>query len=204
MPPKGWRKDAQGNYPVQSFVKEQEKLTIDDLLFPKSSILNLIKEVQMENNPNRKLVVTKDASLALQRSATVFVNHLLVFAREIAKDQNRKSCNVDDILMALDQIGHPGLKNIVSSKMDEYQRIMSERKKLKLKQKQENEQNNNNNSENNSSNNNENRHEPQNINYGDNNAEVEEDRDGEDNDNELNKRQKKDTINGTEIRISNT
>ncbi|KAK5960484.1 DNA polymerase epsilon noncatalytic subunit PWA37_001906 [Arxiozyma heterogenica] len=203
MPPKGWKKDAQGNYPVQSFIKEQEKLTIDDLLFPKSSILNLIKEVQMENNPNRKLVVTKAASLALQRSATVFVNHLLVFAREIAKDQNRKSCNVDDILMALDQIGHPGLKNIVSSKMDEYQRIMSERKQLKLKQKQENEQNSNN-SENNSSNSNENIHESQDINHGNNNAEVEEDRDGVDNENELNKRQKKDTINGTEIRISNT
>ncbi|KAK5780994.1 hypothetical protein RI543_001381 [Arxiozyma heterogenica] len=203
MPPKGWKKDAQGNYPVQSFIKEQEKLTIDDLLFPKSSILNLIKEVQMENNPNRKLVVTKAASLALQRSATVFVNHLLVFAREIAKDQNRKSCNVDDILMALDQIGHPGLKNIVSSKMDEYQRIMSERKQLKLKQKQENEQNSNN-SENDSSNSNENIHESQDINHGNNNAEVEEDRDGVDNENELNKRQKKDTINGTEIRISNT
>lgn len=134
MPPKGWRKDAQGNYPVQSFIKEQEKLTIDDLLFPKNSILNLAKEVQMQTDPNRRLVITKDASLALQRSATVFVSHLLVFAREIAKEQNRKSCNVDDILMALDQIGHPGLKNMVSSKLDEYQRIMNERKQLKAKQ----------------------------------------------------------------------
>lgn len=192
MPPKGWRKDAQGNYPVQSFIKEQEKLTIDDLLFPKSSILNLAKEVQMENNPNRKLVITKDASLALQRSATVFVSHLLVFAREIAKDQNRKSCNVDDILMALDQIGHPGLKNIVSSKLDQYQRTMNERKQLKLKQKQENEQNNNANdsSSNTNSNNNSNgdMHVLQDENYG-NSTEVQED--GDDS-NESNKRQKKD------------
>ena len=126
--------------------------------------------------------------MELQRSATVFVSHLLVFAREIAKDQKRKSCNVDDILMALDQIGHPGLKNIVSSKLDQYQRTMNERKQLKLKQKQENEQNNNANDSSSNTNSNGDIHVLQDKNYG-NSTEVQED--GDDS-NESNKRQKKD------------
>lgn len=134
MPPKGWRKDSQGNYPQQSFIKEQEKLTIDDLLFPKSTVLNLAKEVQMENDPNKKLIISKDASLALQRSASVFVNHLLMFAREWAKDHDRKSCNVDDILAALEQTGHPGLKPIVQARVNEYQQMIAARKQAKLQQ----------------------------------------------------------------------
>lgn len=134
MPPKGWRKDSQGNYPQQSFIKEQEKLTIDDLLFPKSTVLNLAKEVQMENDPNKKLIITKDASLALQRSASVFVNHLLMFAREWAKDHDRKSCNVDDILVALEHTGHPGLKPIVQARVNEYQQMMAARKQAKLRE----------------------------------------------------------------------
>lgn len=88
MPPKGWRKDAQGNYPTTSYIKEQENITIQDLLFPKSTIVNLAREVPQQSG--KKLLINKDASLALQRGATVFVNHLLLFAREIAKSQDKK------------------------------------------------------------------------------------------------------------------
>lgn len=134
MPPKGWRKDAQGNYPTTSYIKEQESITIEDLLFPKSVIVNLAKEIQAEDS-ERKLMINKDAALALQRSATVFVNHLLLFARQHAKQQDKKSCNVDDILNALDHIGHPGLKNIVRSKMDDYTNAMEIEKREKQEKK---------------------------------------------------------------------
>lgn len=130
MPPKGWRKDAQGNYPTTSYIKEQENITIQDLLFPRSVITNLAKEVNSDNK--KKLIINKDAGLALQRSATVFVNHLLVFAREIAKNQDRKSCNVNDIYDALDQIGLSGFKSIINSKMIEYQNATEVRKQQKL------------------------------------------------------------------------
>ena len=134
MPPKGWRKDAQGNYPTTSYVKEQENITIDDLLFPRSVVVSLAKEVLQGGNENeRKLVLTKDAQLALQRSATVFVNHLLLFARELAKDLDKKSCGVDEVLLALDHIGYPGLKHMVVAKLEEY-------RNYKQQQKQANEQ----------------------------------------------------------------
>lgn len=125
MPPKGWRKDAQGNYPTTSYIKEQENITIHDLLFLKSVITNLAKDV---NHGDKKLMINRDAILALQRSATVFVNHLLTFAREISSDQDRKSCNINDILDALDQIGFGGFKTILSTKMVDYQRAMELRK----------------------------------------------------------------------------
>ncbi|CAI4344233.1 BDM_1a_G0010240.mRNA.1.CDS.1 [Saccharomyces cerevisiae] len=130
MPPKGWRKDAQGNYPTTSYIKEQENITIQDLLFPKSTIVNLAREVPQQSG--KKLLINKDASLALQRGATVFVNHLLLFAREIAKSQDKKSCSVDDVLSALDHIGHSALKGLVRDKLDEYQAAVEQRKKEKL------------------------------------------------------------------------
>ncbi|KAG0661953.1 DNA polymerase epsilon noncatalytic subunit [Maudiozyma exigua] len=128
MPPKGWRKDAQGNYPATSYMKEQENITIEDLLFPRSVIVGLAKEVQQisqseigEQDSEKKLVINKDASIALQRSATIFVNHLLMFAREIVKEQDKRSCNMDDILAAVEYIGFPGLKNVIMDKMAGYQ-----------------------------------------------------------------------------------
>lgn len=130
MPPKGWRKDAQGNYPTTSYIKEQENITIQDLLFPKSTIVNLAREVPQQSG--KKLLINKDGSLALQRGATVFVNHLLLFAREIAKSQDKKSCSVDDVLSALDHIGHSALKGPVRDKLDEYQAAVEQRKKEKL------------------------------------------------------------------------
>ncbi|CAI4058203.1 DNA polymerase epsilon noncatalytic subunit SKDI_04G3480 [Saccharomyces kudriavzevii IFO 1802] len=130
MPPKGWRKDAQGNYPTTSYIKEQENITIQDLLFPRSAIVNLARQVPQQSG--KKLLINKDASLALQRGATVFVNHLLLFAREIAKSQDKKSCSVDDVMGALDHIGQSALKGVVRDKLEEYQAAVELRKREKL------------------------------------------------------------------------
>ena len=92
MPPKGWRKDAQGNYPTTSYMKEQENVTMQDLLFPRSVIMALAKEVPemqqqqvqvqaaekgepVEKTPAKKLVVTKDASMGRQQTPTRFLKH---------------------------------------------------------------------------------------------------------------------------------
>ncbi|AET39358.1 DNA polymerase epsilon noncatalytic subunit Ecym_4295 [Eremothecium cymbalariae DBVPG len=128
MPPKGWKKDAQGNYPTTSYIKEQEKLTVDDLLFPKSIITALAKDSIQQIDTDSKILISKDASLALQRSSTVFVNHVLMAAREIAQNNDRKSCNEEDVLNALDQIGMVGFKSIVRVKVVEYEKCLQQRK----------------------------------------------------------------------------
>lgn len=106
-------------------MKEQENVTIEDLLFPRSVITSLAKEVaqygQADGEAEKRLVINKDAAIALQRSATIFVNHLLLFAREIAREQNRRSCSADDILASVEYIGLPGLRNIIMDKMLGYQ-----------------------------------------------------------------------------------
>lgn len=135
MPPKGWRKDSGGNYPNTSYVKEQEKISIDDLLFPKSLIMSLAKEsihsAFQNGDEERRVTVSKDAALAMQRSATVFVNHLLTFAQMNAKKNNRKSCNEHDIMMALDTLGFGALKSILVEKMEGYQKAMQWKKQNK-------------------------------------------------------------------------
>ncbi|CDO96259.1 unnamed protein product [Kluyveromyces dobzhanskii CBS 2104] len=136
MPPKGWRKDSEGNYPNTSYVKEQEKISIDDLLFPKSIVTSLAKE-SLQNafhkgDEERRITVSKDAALAMQRSATVFVNHLLLFARMNAKNSNRKSCNDQDIMQALDTLGLGALKSILTEKMQGYQEAMLWKKQNKI------------------------------------------------------------------------
>lgn len=133
MPPKGWKKDALGNYPTTSYMKEQETVTIQDLLFPKSVITQLAKEVHGESE--KKLLINKDTALAMQRSSTVFVNHLCMFAREIAQSQDRKSCNINDIYDALDQIGFGGFKSIINSKIIAYQEALELKKGLKPSEK---------------------------------------------------------------------
>lgn len=129
MPPKGWRKDAQGNYPTTSYIKEQESVTIHDLLFPRSVVTHMAKELNAD--AERKILLNKDTALALQRSSTVFVSHLFLFAREIAKGHDRKSCNVNDVYDALDQIGFGGFKSIINSKMIAYQEDLDLKKSLK-------------------------------------------------------------------------
>lgn len=71
MPPKGWRKSADGSYPVPS--KERDMISIDDILFPKATVNRLARAILQEGG-----IISKDSSTAIQRSATVFVSYLLV------------------------------------------------------------------------------------------------------------------------------
>lgn len=132
MPPKDGKKQGTAGS------KDQQKLSIDDLLFPRTTIASLAKEGGAHADKSaekdeelRKVVLSKDAVTALQRSATIFVNHLLMYAREGAAGQGRKSCSVDDVLSALVDCGMEGLEMLVRSKLDAYQRALELRKSEK-------------------------------------------------------------------------
>ncbi|CEP63255.1 DNA polymerase epsilon noncatalytic subunit LALA0_S07e05974g [Lachancea lanzarotensis] len=125
--------------PVASHAKEQQNVSIEDLLFPRSTIANLAKDSALsgaqqerqevgQEEEQKKIVLSKDAVTALQRAATVFVNYLMVSSRDGATSQNRKSCNVDDVLTALDHCGLEGLKSLVRERLDEYNRALELRK----------------------------------------------------------------------------
>jgi DNA polymerase epsilon subunit 3 len=71
MPPKGWRKNAEGAYPVTS--KERDSISIEDILFPKATVNRLARAIIPDGG-----ILSKDSSTVVQRSSTVFVNYLLI------------------------------------------------------------------------------------------------------------------------------
>jgi histone H3/H4 len=114
MPPKGWRKNADGQYPQPN--KDSELVSIDDILFPRSTIQKLAKSI-LEGENGGNLIVAKDSVLAMQRSATVFVSHLLFYARQLSKADSRKVVSAQDIFNALEQTDFSGFLPEVKQKL---------------------------------------------------------------------------------------
>ena len=128
MPPKGWRKSADGTYPQGQGL---EKISIDELLFPRSTVQKLAKMILSQEGDDN-LILAKDSLLALQRSATVFVSHLLFNATQIMKDKDRKTINSQDIFEALEKADFPGFVPEVKQQLSVYE----QKREIKKKQKE--------------------------------------------------------------------
>ena len=115
-------KNADGQYPQPSS-KENELISIDDILFPRTTIQKLAKNIVSDDENNAgQMTIAKDSLLALQRSATVFVSHLLFQAKQISKEANRKTVSAQDMLAALERAEFSGFipevkQNLVFSKL---------------------------------------------------------------------------------------
>lgn len=129
MPPKGWKKNTEGHSPSNG--KDAEPVSIDDILFPRSITLRLAKSVINSSdgdNSSSNMLLAKDSVLALQRSATVFVSHILFQAREFAKSQNRKTVNTHDIINALEKAELKGFVPGIKQKLDIYEKMMQQKR----------------------------------------------------------------------------
>lgn len=133
MPPKGWRKNADGQYPQPN--KETELVSIDDILFPRATIAKLAKNVSVDN------MLAKDSVLAVQRSATVFVSHLMFYARQEAKENDRKTVNAQDIFNALEKTEFGGFVPEVKQRISAYEAGLALKKKQKETKKEQDRQN---------------------------------------------------------------
>lgn len=134
MPPKGWRKNADGQYPEPP--KEDTPVSIDDLLFPRSTIQKLAKQMISDNESN--MLMAKDALLALQRSATVFVSNVMFHARQISKEQDRKGINSQDIMGALERAEFTGFIPEVRDRLTSFEQAQAMRRAKKKEEKEEN------------------------------------------------------------------
>lgn len=130
MPPKGWRKNADGQYPEP---KDDGPVSIDDLLFPRSTIQKLAK--LMVNVSDSNMLIAKDSLLALQRSATVFVSHIMFHARQISKEQDRKGINSQDIMGAIERADFNGFIPEVRDRLASFEQAQAARKADKKEQK---------------------------------------------------------------------
>lgn len=130
MPPKGWRKNADGNYPQPN--KDADYVSIDEILFPRSIIQKLAKDIiNAEESDSGQMLMAKDSLLALQRSATVFVSHMMFHAKSISKEQDRKTVNAQDIISALEKSEYSGFIPEVKHKLTLYDKEAEVRKKKK-------------------------------------------------------------------------
>ncbi|KAH0847355.1 DNA polymerase epsilon subunit 3 [Fonsecaea pedrosoi] len=83
----------------QSGGKQDDGVSIDDLLLPRSLVSRLSRGVLP---PNTSL--QKDALLALTRSATVFISYLAHHANEQSQLRHKKTLGVQDVMAALKEI----------------------------------------------------------------------------------------------------
>ncbi|CAH6718663.1 DNA polymerase epsilon subunit D [[Candida] jaroonii] len=125
MPPKGWRKNADGNYPQP--MKKQELVSIDEILFPRSIVQRLAKDIISEAD-DANVLLSKDSVIALQRSATVFVSYLFSNAKTVAKSSDRKTINAQDLIVALERTGYSSFVPEIKQKLSVYEAKVQEKK----------------------------------------------------------------------------
>lgn len=128
MPPKGWRKNADGQYPQPN--KDAELVSIDDILFPRSSVQKLAKNI-IAGDEGSNMILAKDSMTALQRSATVFVSYILFHARQLSKEGTRKTISTQDIIHALERAEFAGFIPEVKHKLSAYESNVALKKKVK-------------------------------------------------------------------------
>lgn len=126
MPPKGWRKNGES----AQINRDTELVSIDDILFPRLTILKLAKGV-LASDTTDNMSLAKDSLLAVQRSATVFVSHLMFHARQIAKAASRKNVTSLDILAALEKADLSGFVPEVKQRLSTFEAHETEKKKQK-------------------------------------------------------------------------
>ncbi|KAG0682246.1 hypothetical protein C6P40_000266 [Pichia californica] len=132
MPAKGWRKDEQeSNFDT---VLLNEHLSIDNFLFPKSTI-NKISKQALQKQFNSNFLLAKDTQIIIQRSSILFINFIYHHAKQIVKFQNRKVVNSDDIINALIQVGFNNFIDLINIELDKFNKRKESKKLAKLKAK---------------------------------------------------------------------
>jgi DNA polymerase epsilon subunit 3 len=107
MPPKGWRKYPDGFKPTNAAgtpAKDKDQFSLDDLLFPRSTVLKLAKETFTDGGAAAAAPIPKDAQTALARSASMFVSYIALEANTIARGAGRKTVLPSDVFRALENV----------------------------------------------------------------------------------------------------
>lgn len=110
MPVKGTKKPQGDVNPNQS--KEHDTISIDDILFPRSSIQKLAKNIIQNGGDEQgssNMIMARESLTALQRSATVFVSYLMFNARLVSREQGKKTVGSQDIINSIERIDFSGL-----------------------------------------------------------------------------------------------
>ncbi|KAI5953873.1 DPB4 [Candida margitis] len=132
MPPKGWKKNAD---PSEQPFRDTEPVSIDDILFPRTTISKLAKSITSDEDNQNNMTLAKDSLLALQRSATVFVSYMLFHAKQVSKATGRKTVTAQDIMAALERAEFAGFLPEVKQRLGEFESLAKAKKQKKLEEK---------------------------------------------------------------------
>ncbi|CAK9440433.1 uncharacterized protein LODBEIA_P45330 [Lodderomyces beijingensis] len=133
MPPKGWKKNGDPNAPQP--YREADLVSIDDILFPRSTLQKLAKAILSDDENHNSMSLAKDAQLALQRSSTVFVSYLLFHAKSISKETGRKTVNAQDMMGALERAEFGGFVPELKQKLSAFEATTKLKKQKKAEEK---------------------------------------------------------------------
>lgn len=128
MPPKGWRKNAEGSF---SQPLNADSISIDDILFPKTTIVRLARSILGEDAHGQSMLFARDSQIALQRAATVFVNHLFFYARQSARNHSRSTINIPDVYSALERIQLASFLPVLRHKIEAFENRLAKKKEMK-------------------------------------------------------------------------
>lgn len=135
MPPKGWKKNAD---PSEQPFRDTDPVSIDDILFPRSTILKLARSITSDEDNQNTMTLAKDSLLALQRSATVFVSYMLFHAKQVSKAAGRKTVTAQDMMAALERAEFAGFLPEVKQRLGEFESMAKAKKQKKLDEKNAN------------------------------------------------------------------
>lgn len=131
MPAKGWRKDDKESN-LDTLV-ENDAGTIDQFLFPKSTLNKLAKQILQQTN-DHPMLLAKDSQMVIQRGSLLFVNFIYHHAKQIVKTAGRKVVNADDILKALSEVGFQDFIPVLNDELDKFVKRKGEKKLEKQNQ----------------------------------------------------------------------
>lgn len=115
-------------------MRDADLTSIDDILFPRATVQKLAKSMLTDDGTESQMIMAKDSVIALQRSATVFVSHILYHARQISKDASRKTVNAQDVLGAIERAEFPGFVPEVKHKLAAYEQTKADAKTLTMRE----------------------------------------------------------------------
>ncbi|PBP25432.1 CBF/NF-Y family transcription factor [Diplocarpon rosae] len=96
-----------------------------DLSMPKSIVTRLAKGVLPPNTQ-----IQGNATIAISKSATVFVNYVSSHANEHAAASNRKTITPQDIFNALDDLEFPDFRNRLEAELAKYNEVQTDKRNV--------------------------------------------------------------------------
>ncbi|KAI6714618.1 hypothetical protein JHW43_002882 [Diplocarpon mali] len=96
-----------------------------DLSMPKSIVTRLAKGVLPPNTQ-----IQGNATIAISKSATVFVNYVASHANEHAASSSRKTITPQDIFSALDELEFPDFRNRLEAELTKYNEVQTDKRNV--------------------------------------------------------------------------